>query len=676
MGKIHPGAQVQYFDIYPEDVEIVRPFLSAFDVTHGARRKRNKDEVAFFFLKPDPPISHALGLEKDREVLVVYSPFDELHARAIILHDEIVAQNKTRLDPIGTIVLCRATNTREAVRSILDSEPERAPIVAFSTHELPYLSAFDRLRAALVERLFVRDLFAFESPITTDSYFFGREAAVADYFDRFRSGQNSGLFGLRRIGKTSVLRALERRITDSQSGAFGYLDLRGPDLNRRPWWDLLNQAMESLLESVPVKSRSPRPNYTEATSPAQFRADVSKLLESAPSGRALLCLDEIENITFGISPVAHWQDGFLPFWQQMLSVHQGTKGAFAFIISGVNPHACEVPRIGKHDNPLFSTVKTTYLGCFDRQTTRAMVRRLGRMMGLSCEESLFDELHSEYGGHPFLIRQACSRLASEVHGRPAQLTRALWEANRAKIAMALEKNTRQILNVLEIWYPLEYELMEALARGDEKEFVEYAQAHAGFVDHVGGYGLVSDPAGNPKITIRLVQDHLAARGRRTLKELVHAAPASAGSVGDESWLEVLAEVSRRRNRVETKLRQLLADGMRMSQGKKAMETALAAVPSDRRSPLMTFGYEKMWQELFFLELRAILDKNWEAFQKVFSQDKATILGYLDQINRVQMRAMKRAGAAVEESTANLGPARLSTKRRKASHWPLISTHRN
>jgi hypothetical protein len=76
------------------------------------------------------------------------------------------------------------------------------PVAGLSKKEVQGIRDADDLRALLVREFFRRDLFALESPLTMDTSFFGRGDIVDQLFDRFKQGQNSGLFGLRRIGKT------------------------------------------------------------------------------------------------------------------------------------------------------------------------------------------------------------------------------------------------------------------------------------------------------------------------------------------------------------------------------------------------------------------------------------------------------------------------------------------
>lgn len=603
---------------------------------------RGNSEIAAYFLKPQRFISELLGT--DREILFVYSPFPKLQARTIELHDAVARQHSTRLDPIGSILVASPPDTKSFVREFLTTEPGRPPIVALSVDELLALADINALRAALISQLFQRDLFAVEAPLKSDALFFGRASVVAELLDRFRAGQSSGLFGLRRIGKTSVLFALGRRSVDGSLGGFAYVDTSNPGLHKSRWWGVLQQLVQTIAKPFSLargersRIRALTIEYDEGSAARHFKSDVDELRLRMPEQRLLLALDEIEHLTFDISSAPHWADDSLPLWQTLRSVHQDTAGAFCFVVSGVNPHLLEAERIGRFDNPLFSTVRSYYLPPFDRDGVREMVRRLARSMGLRCDETLYGALAQEYGGHPFLVRQACSQLAKSVAERPGALTHVLFDQNRTAINRRLEKNVRQILNVLAIWYPDEYEMIRVLAAGDPQTFVEYAEASAEFTEHMEGYGLVVSPTAAPRITMGLVEHVLTQKQHRK-------------SVAGHDVEAVLSEITTRRNRIERTLRAVLRDGLRFARGKKAAAAALQALTEDRKSQVARHSYEQVWSHLYFAELRSIVEKHWDAFQNWFGAPKADVLQQMDHINR--SRADAHAKELDEEDLAYL-----------------------
>ena len=627
MGRIHPDAENTYFRKHLEEREIVRPFLSCFDVTRAFRRQDGRGEVAAYYLAPERFISELLGV--DREILLVYSPYEKFQARTVQLHDTILAEDRVRLDPVGSIIVSDSPNVRNELHDIVGSEPERPPILALPTSMLARLKQADHIRSLFVEGFFSRDLFALESPLRSDISFFGRQDIVAELLDRFRSGQNSGLFGLRRIGKTSVLYALRRRVIEGGLGGVIYLDLSNPAIYRGRWWHVLESMAQVLVESSSLtktqrsKLHVGASTYTESNAAAFFKGDLETIRARFPKSRVLLEFDEIEQITFGLSPAQHWTDDFLPLWQTLRSMHQDTQGDVCYVVAGVNPHPLEADRVGRFDNPLFSTAKPYFLAPFDAATVREMVRRLARYMGLRCEETLYVKLTGEYGGHPFLVRQACSHLAKRIEKRPETLTVQLFNQEKRHIALALERNVRQILNVLAIWYPNELELLTQLAGGDVTTFKEFAGDSAEFTQHVEGYGLVRSPRYEPQITIGLVETVLL----KTAKEVANEQT----PVDDPD--AVRAEISRRRNAIEIRLREVLRDGLRYRYGGKSAGQLLKCFADERRTTLTPFSYDDIWSHLYFNELGTVIDREWAAFQAWFSEDKDKVLMWIDEINR-------------------------------------------
>jgi hypothetical protein len=647
MGRIHAEAERVYFATRPKHRDLVRPLLNGFDITFATRWTQGNDEVGAMFLKPLRPIRELLGLE--REMLMVYSPFPQFQARALELHDALARIERVRLDPLGSIVVSDDPNVHAFVQEILRRDPERPPIVALSSVELSAIKSLDDLRRVLVEQFFRRDLFAYESPIRHDDMLFGRGQLVTDLVDRFRNGQNAGLFGLRRVGKTSVLYALGRRCNEGELGGFVYVDLNNPSYYKGRWTTSLQNLVRAVASEVdPDGTRRTRikalnRTYSEEEAARHFTNDLNELRAHLPGRRLLLALDEVHNLTPDASPVAHWQDDALHFWATLRQLHQISQGEFCYVLAGVNPRITELVRLGNSDNPLFDTLNTYWIEPFDRSTVREMVRRLARYMGLRCEESLYGDLHERYGGHPFLIRKACSRLARAISERPAELTTDLMASKANVINRSLVKSVRQIVDVLASWYPEEYELLRVLAQGRDAEFAVALNHNDDAVDHLVGYGLIGEATGSWRIRIGIVADYL-----RTQVEPSSIVP----SESDDPDV-IQAEVSRRRNAIEPRLRALTRDGLSFEFGPKSMEKAVGCIAPDRKAILMNLSYERLWDELYFWELRLILDRCWDAFAKRMAPtDRQTLLRWLDHVNKWR-RVDAHASSIDRESLAYL-----------------------
>ena len=175
----------------------------------------------FILIKPTDHLQHAFNLE--RELVCVFSPYDDFHPR--ILDAISKAQSlypHLRVDRICGLVVSKDEAAEQKLRRLLQNDTEAQIVIPFTYSELrrPNSDTFffrNRLRA----HFYTRDLFASESPLKTDLFFFGRTDLVHQLVDRHRTDQVSALFGLRKAGKTSVIygvhRALKALMCDSVS---------------------------------------------------------------------------------------------------------------------------------------------------------------------------------------------------------------------------------------------------------------------------------------------------------------------------------------------------------------------------------------------------------------------------------------------------------------------------
>jgi len=158
------------------------------------------------------------------------------------------------------------------------------------------------------------------------------------FYDKYRTGETSGLFGLRKIGKTSVLYALERQLIARDEFSI-YIDCQDPSLHKRRW----NEAIEHIIQSIFLKLKGHNnidleleKDYTEKNASSSFIKDLKKAYKELKNKRILLIFDEIENLTFQLSPSEHWKSGedFISFWQALRSAYQANNHLFSFLIAG------------------------------------------------------------------------------------------------------------------------------------------------------------------------------------------------------------------------------------------------------------------------------------------------------------------------------------------------------
>lgn len=143
-----------------------------------------------------------------------------------------------------------------------------------------------------------RDLFDYSDPLKKDFYFFGRNEIVVDIIDKHHENLNTGLFGLRKTGKTSIIYDVIRKI--DKDDALGVLvDCQNTSFNMRRW----NRALYFVVSQVCKKANIAEPEedkFTEENAGRLFIEQLTKIHRTTQKS-ILLLFDEIENITFGKS---------------------------------------------------------------------------------------------------------------------------------------------------------------------------------------------------------------------------------------------------------------------------------------------------------------------------------------------------------------------------------------
>ena len=200
-----------------------------------------------------------------------------------------------------------------------------------------------------------RDLFAFESPLKKDIYFFGRREYVHELISRHKSGENSGVFGLRRSGKTSVLQAIERAAQFTETMCV-FADCQ--DLYHYSWNIALFFIIQLIVDKIGFVKDIKKEYYGEENANRQFASDLDYIIKVSKKD-ILLLFDEIEQITPKLGMKENWKDGddFVKFWQTIRSNFHKWGSKFTFILAGTNPSAIEQITINKHDNPLYNQLK-------------------------------------------------------------------------------------------------------------------------------------------------------------------------------------------------------------------------------------------------------------------------------------------------------------------------------
>jgi len=375
------------------------------------------------------------------------------------------------------------------------------------------------LKQILDQWLYRRNLYEERFPVSGRT-FFGREQELTGLVRSIDSGSPVGLFGLRKVGKTSLLHKLkEKRPQDLVI----YIDVQAvPEGVRETgylYWDMAEQLRAELrrkyidiARDIQFVLAGRHKNYVSIPDrqllASAFDADlrsVRELMSSAgKTGRTLVLLDEVERML----PAAN-SDGFkgyADFFAYLRGISQ-QEGFLISIVTGANPDICEQPQWEGQDNPVFKFYQETFLPPLERRECNEMIQKLGRGMGITFQTKSLERIYSETGGHPFVTRQLCSRIVRHFTERPLLVDEAKVYAGIEEFLFHDSGTFKEILGRLERDFPQEKELLIFIAEGIDSEHELASLAKTGIHDalrHLVGYQLVQREQTSYKIKVHLL----------------------------------------------------------------------------------------------------------------------------------------------------------------------------
>lgn len=524
MGKINVDVEHNHLSQYPQEFDIISPFLSGFNISWASRKRAYNTNCSVYLIEPEPFMTEAYGFEF--EIMLVYSPYNNIEPRAIQAAEQFLSESpiKGRADSVNYFLISDDPDSVEWVKSYVSSRQESRIIVTFSTQELS-ANKGDAwfIRNKLNSQFYGRDLFAYTLPLTEDTYFFGRQQIIASLLDAVKLSENRGVFGLRKTGKTSLLFKVKRIISQEKIGHVFFYDCKTPSLRKLHWNQLLAEICRNIVKRCSL-------NVGVVESEIQvvktFKHIISTLAKRGV--KIVLVFDEIEYISFKSIQDVHWHTEFLDFWQTMWSCQTIYKN-LVFILAGVNPSVVETDTVSGVQNPLFGIVPSVFLKGFEEEEVKNLVRTLGKRMGMKFTLEANHFLFNKYGGHPLLTRLACSWLNKYflIHKipKPVELLESVLLQTQDDRDSDLTFYCKHIVSELKDFYPDEYEMLELLSSGQVHDFVQLS-AYPEFVRHLNNYGLLTSKyEGEPRLTIPVVARYVGIElakkeGRKSIYKLV------------------------------------------------------------------------------------------------------------------------------------------------------------
>lgn len=382
---IHPNFDVGRFDV--ADQRVLRRMAQLFHLTRHGDLKigAGGSKYKYAFIKPTKGMRGILHTE--REVMVLFSEYPEFQPRTIDAFDRILddTPEEFRVEKVVRILISADEDVARKLAALFKSRPDAPIVVPFHHSEFSLATPDTSISQRTREFTFSRDLFSMSSPLKSDLYFYGRSGLINEISSKLSSGENFGLFGLRRSGKTSLIAGVSRALT-ARSGSSLTIDCQSPSVHQLRWNELLRYITIELKRKFDSKANLAKESaYDEKRATSSFLRDMRNIKSNIETEFIALLFDEIERISFGTASSPHWNDqrDFLLFWQAIRSGFQTEGSPYTFLIVGTNPSCVEKIKIHESDNPLFGNVEKRYIPMFSSQQVDEMVEELGSIMGVS-----------------------------------------------------------------------------------------------------------------------------------------------------------------------------------------------------------------------------------------------------------------------------------------------------
>ena len=98
MGQIKPEVRDNHFQFYPEELDIIKPFVAGFYINWAKRY--SFPDISVFLLNPENFMKESYGFSK--QVLLAYSPYKNMETRTLDFVDKLIGSDELKEKGIET----------------------------------------------------------------------------------------------------------------------------------------------------------------------------------------------------------------------------------------------------------------------------------------------------------------------------------------------------------------------------------------------------------------------------------------------------------------------------------------------------------------------------------------------------------------------------------------------
>jgi hypothetical protein len=237
--------------------------------------------------------------------------------------------------------------------------------------------------------------------------FYGRRSEVARVLDH---DGPSIVYGGRQLGKSAILRAVERQVGTSSARRALYVDLAGHEI--RPdtiddFWRLVDDGLTRI--QIPVGEATKLRVLAE-----RVLRRIQVWLDEDPQRELLLLVDEVDRF-LNSDDRADPAQSFVNIWR-LKRLRDDTQHRFKPVFTGLH----DVARFRSRTNPPFAHLESMVVGPMVPQEAFDLIDKPLEALGLRAEIAAVNRILAYTHFNPGLIQLFCRELVTKLDDRPRQ----------------------------------------------------------------------------------------------------------------------------------------------------------------------------------------------------------------------------------------------------------------
>ncbi|MCC7000104.1 MAG: orc1/cdc6 family replication initiation protein [Deltaproteobacteria bacterium] len=356
------------------------------------------------------------------------------------------------------------------------------------------------------EHLPTFDIFEEKNPVRGRGVI-GREEEIADLTSRIENAESIGVFGLRKVGKTSVVRA----VTDALDPVSASMSMRAQTAEGQSQQAAV-RVLACWLDVQRAYDRSARRLYSTLAAEIEKRLSAHGMTIPSPPTDDLQRIDDLIRLTMektalplcivldeydflfegsqGQPPIAN----IAAFLRLLRGWAQQTQ-RLCVVVIGRDPTPFQSPEVDGFPNPMLGWFVTRWLGPLAPQRANELLSRLGKRVGLDIGSVTLELALSLTGGHPLLHRQFGSSLLEHTNDRPLNSSHLNTDVLCKAAALdfhergAVREICHEILHLLRTRFQASYDSLVHAARTSPIEALHHASWSSPAVVQLRNFGL-------------------------------------------------------------------------------------------------------------------------------------------------------------------------------------------